>query len=258
MAAHDAVESMPFFRGIRILGLQRLQPLRVGDFHAAKIATPVIEGRVADPVLPAQIGRAQAPTGITGSELVEIGAPPGHGRLDDIMQPVELDLKRHLDVARRHWVDVVQDDPEAGDQGHAAIFSGVGDQFEGNRSGTREPVVPSSRARTSPSKAWGSIVTLRRGPSDGGAGGDDTSCNPTWRPGSSFGTARSGPRIGEHLRQPTSEFQIRGATTLVCRSQKAHVQLVIVILCDPLLPFIRLQSFSQSDLARLQHVAGSI
>jgi hypothetical protein len=69
------------------------------------------------------------------------------------MQPVETDLQRHLVMAHRLRVDIVQDNPEAGDQGHAAILCGVRDQFHGSRSGTREVVVPGSLARTSASQA---------------------------------------------------------------------------------------------------------
>lgn len=47
-------------------------------------------------------------------------------------------------------------------------------------------------------------------------------------------------------------------THLVNSSQNAQVHDVIVFLCDPLLPFIRLQLIPQSDFAELPHVAGSI
>lgn len=45
---------------------------------------------------------------------------------------------------------------------------------------------------------------------------------------------------------------------LVFRRPKTHLCLTNVILCEPLLPFIRLQSIPQSDFAGLPHVAGSI
>src|SRR6056297_3201256 len=40
---------------LRILGLQRLQPPGVGHFHAAILRPPLVEGRIANPVLAAQI-----------------------------------------------------------------------------------------------------------------------------------------------------------------------------------------------------------
>jgi hypothetical protein len=45
--------------------------------------------------------------------------------------------------------------------------------------------------------------------------------------------------------------------SLVIRVGKAHVRTAIVNLCDLLLPFIRLQSISQSDFAELPHSVGS-
>jgi hypothetical protein len=48
------------------------------------------------------------------------------------------------------------------------------------------------------------------------------------------------------------------AKSLVSRGGKAHVKGAIVFLCDPLLPFTRLQSISQSDFAGLLRSAGSI
>ena len=78
-------------------------------------------------VEPVRIGHA--PTDISGAELVEMGVGPAHGRLHDLMQPVEPDLQRDLDMAHRLRIDVVQDDPEAGDQAHAAILCRVVDQF---------------------------------------------------------------------------------------------------------------------------------
>ena len=107
-----------------------------------------IHGAVVEPV---RVGHA--PTGIAHPELVEMGVGPAHGCLDDLMQPVEPYLQRHLDMAHRHWLDVVQDDPEASNQGHAAILCRVGDQFQGRRSGTRDAVVPGNRARISASQA---------------------------------------------------------------------------------------------------------
>lgn len=44
---------------------------------------------------------------------------------------------------------------------------------------------------------------------------------------------------------------------LVFQCARPHVSEANVILCDPLLPFIRLQSISQSDFAGLSHSAGS-
>src|SRR6056297_1312100 len=44
---------------LRILGLQRLQPPGVGHFHAAILRPPLVEGRIANPVLAAQILCAQ-------------------------------------------------------------------------------------------------------------------------------------------------------------------------------------------------------
>ncbi len=60
---------------------------------------------------PIRVGQAHPASPTRNSEM---GARPAHGRLDDLVQPAEPDLQRHLDVAHRHWVDVVQDDPEAG------------------------------------------------------------------------------------------------------------------------------------------------
>src|SRR5690606_14224944 len=44
---------------LRILVLELLQPLRLADLHAAILRAPVVEGRIADPVLPAQLCGAQ-------------------------------------------------------------------------------------------------------------------------------------------------------------------------------------------------------
>ena len=44
---------------LRVLGLQRLQPPRIRHLHAAISRAPLVEGRVADAVLAAQLFRAQ-------------------------------------------------------------------------------------------------------------------------------------------------------------------------------------------------------
>ncbi len=48
-----------------------------------------------------------------------------------------------------------------------------------------------------------------------------------------------------------------GGMALVFCNAMAHVRSDNVFLCDPLLPFIRLQSISQSDFAGLPHTVGS-
>jgi hypothetical protein len=43
-----------------VLGLQRLQPFRIGDFNPAILASPVAEGRIADPMLASLMKPAHA------------------------------------------------------------------------------------------------------------------------------------------------------------------------------------------------------
>lgn len=82
-----------------------------------------------------------------------MGVGPAHCGLDHLVQPVEPDLQRHLDLAHRLRINIIQDDPEAGDEGHAAILCAVRGQFHGSSSGRRDMGMSGSRARTSASQA---------------------------------------------------------------------------------------------------------
>lgn len=59
----------------------------------------------------------------------------------------------------------------------------------------------------------------------------------------------------------TGHLEVGGISSirlaLVFWNNKTHVIRVNVILCEPLLPFIRLQSIPKSDFAGLSHYAGS-
>ena len=56
-----------------------------------------------------------APSDITGTDLIEVGIGPTHRRLNHQMQAIEAYIERHLDAAQDRRLDVVEGDLETGD-----------------------------------------------------------------------------------------------------------------------------------------------